>query len=298
MESKALRYFCEVARCGSFTRAAHALGVAQSAMSMAIKRLEESLGLQLFHRLERHISLTDEGEQLYQYARTIVQGLEHAQLAMEELRGLNHGLVRVGVTGMLGSYYFPPLLMAFRHQYPGIRLSIIDSGAQELQRMLEQGELDLAFIVSDQVPVSLEATAILRWQMVAVVNREHAFAELSCVPIERFLEEELVVFKPGYFHRRTIDQMAATVGIEPNISMETNLIQLLKSFVRSGFGISSFLSIVVEDEEDLLAIPFAEPFWLNIHLAWRKEGYLSVANCAFRDFIIDNTLSDRQKMLS
>ena len=179
--------------------------------------------------------------------------------------------------------------MAFRHRYPGIRLSIIDSGADELQKMLEQGELDLAFIVSDQVPLSLDAIAILRLQMVAVVNREHEFAQLSTVPIERFLEEELVIFKPGYFHRRTIDQVAEAVGITPSISMETNLIQLLKSFVRSGFGVSSFLSIVLEGEDDLVGIPFTEPFWLNIHLAWRKDGYLSVANRAFRDFIVDNS---------
>ncbi|MFT5419824.1 MAG: DNA-binding transcriptional LysR family regulator [Candidatus Endobugula sp.] len=289
LESKSLRYFCAVAGHGSFTAAADSLSIAQPAMSMSIKRLEEELGLRLFNRFDRQISLTDEGQKLYEYARPIVQSLNDAQQAMAELRGLDDGLVRIGMPGMLGSYYFPPLLMAFRHQYPGIKLSIIDAGADQLQAMLEQGELDLAFIVSEDVPDSLGAEAILRLPMVAVVAKEHAFAQLDCVDIEQFLQQELVIFKPGYFHRRIIDQMASESGIAPNISIETNLIHLMKSFVSRGFGITSFLDIVLEDETDLVGVPFAEPFSLNIHIAWRKQGYLSVANRAFRDFIVEHS---------
>ncbi len=288
VESKSLRYFYEVARLGSFTAAAEALSIAQPAMSMSIKRLEEQLGLSLFHRIDRQISLTDEGLSLYKQAQPILQGLENAQRVMEELRGLDAGQVRVGIPGMLGSYYFPPLLMAFRHQYPGIKLTIIDSGADRLQAMLEQGELDLAFIVSEAVPDSLEASSIMTLPMVAVVSKDHPFAQLPAVNIEAFLKEELAIFKEGYFHRRIIDQMAEKSGISPNIGIETNLIHLMKSFVRNGFGVTSFLDIVLEDEEELVGVPFLTPFRLSIHLAWRKQGYLSVANQCFRDFIIEH----------
>jgi len=286
MESKSLRYFCEVVQRGGFTAAADALKIAQPSMSMAIKRLEEELGLQLFHRIDRQVSLTDEGERLYEYARVIIQHINDADLAMSELRGLNHGLVRVGIPSMLGSYYLPPLLMAFRHKYPGIRLSVIDSGAERLLGMLANGELDLAFVVSEDIPPVLEAEAILRLQMLAVVPPDHSFTELPSVDIEQFLQEELVVFKSGYSHRRIIDRMAELAGVTPNISMETDLIHLTKSFVQRGFGITSFLSIVLDEEPGLVGIPFTDPFWLNVHLAWRKDGYLSVANRAFRDFII------------
>jgi DNA-binding transcriptional LysR family regulator len=296
MESKSLRYFCEVASCGSFTTAAEALNIAQPAMSMSIKRLEDDLGFSLFHRIDRQISLTDEGQRLYAYAKPIVQSLHEAQHAMEELKGLSNGLVRVGMPGMLGSYYFPPLLMAFRHQYPGIKLSIVDGGADQLQAMLENGELDLAFIVSEEVPLSLEAKAILRLPMVAAVTGDHPFAALEAVPIEDFLQQELVMFKKGYFHRRIIDQMALNSGITPNMSIETNLIHLMKSFVRRGFGITAFLDIVLEDEADLVAVPFTPAFSLSIHLAWRKQGYLSMANRAFRDFIVAH--SERTSALS
>jgi DNA-binding transcriptional LysR family regulator len=289
VESKSLRYFCEVAALGSFTAAANALSIAQPAMSMSIKRLEEELGLSLFHRFDRQISLTDEGEKLYAYAHPIIQSLNDAQQAMEELRGLSNGLVRVGISGMLGSYYFPPILMAFRHRYPGIKLSIIDYGADQLQSMLEQGELDLAFIVTEDIPHSLDAVSILHLPMVAAVSKEHEFAHLPSISIQQFLQQELVVFKTGYFHRRIIEQMAAETGIRPNISIETNLIYLIKSFVRRGFGITSFLDIVLEDEKDLVGIPFTDPFMLSIHIAWRKQGYLSVANRAFRDFIVEHS---------
>lgn len=286
MESKSLRYFCAVVNYGSFTGAADALSIAQPAISMSIKRLEEELGFSVFHRFERQISLTDEGRRLYDYAKPIIQSLGDVQQAMEELKDLSNGLVRVGMPGMLGSYYFPPLLMAFRHQYPGIKLSIVDGGADQLQAMLENGELDLAFIVSEDVPVSLEAQAVLRVPMVAAVTKEHPFAQLDKVNIEAFLQEELVMFKKGYFHRRIIDQMAEKSGIRPNISIETNLIHLMKSFVCRGFGITAFLDIVLEDEKDLVPVPFVPAFNLSVHIAWRKQGYLSMANRAFRDFIV------------
>ncbi len=286
MESKALRHFCAVVEQQSFTGAAEALAVVQPAISMSIKRLEEELGFRLFHRHDRQMSLTDEGRHLYEYAKPIVQSLGEANRAMEELRGLGNGLVRVGMPGMLGSYYFPPLLMAFRHRYPNIKLSIVDGGADQLQSMLEEGELDLAFIVSEDVPESLTAQAVLRLPMVAALTRDHPLAQRESLDIETFLHQELVMFKKGYFHRRIIDQMASAAKISPNISIETNLIHLMKTFVRRGFGITAFLDIVLEDEQELVGVPFNPAFDLSVHIAWRRQGYLSVANRAFKNFIV------------
>ena len=290
MESKVLRYFCVVVDCGSFTGAATALSIAQPAISMSIKRLEQEVGFPLFNRLERRLILTDEGEVLYRHAKTVTQRVDDARNAMNELQGLESGLVRVGIPGMLGSYHFPSLLMAFRHRYPHIKLSIIDAGAVQLQSMLEQGEVDLAFVETETILPTLEGISITRVPLVAAVAADHHFASRSHLDIEEFLQEELAIFKPGYLHRRLIDQRAEKIGIKLNISIETNLIPLMKSFVRQGFGITAFLDIVLQDGDGLVAIPFTEDFPLDIQIAWRKEGYLSMANRAFRDFMIEESL--------
>lgn len=289
MDIKPLRYFQAIAEANSFTKAANQLHVAQPAISMAIKKLEEELDLTLFHRHERQISLTDEGRVLLQHSRRILQAIDDARLEMEELKGLTKGEVRIGIPSMLGSYHFPPILMAFRHRYPELDLVVIEGGTWQLQQMLERGELDLAIIVAEFLPEELQAITFLREQMLVTVARDHPLACQTSVSYEDFFNEELVMFKEGYFHRKIVDRMAATSGREPNISFETNLIPLIKAIVKQGFGISTLLGMVIEEDPELVGLPFCDPVWLDLSIAWRHDGYLSRANQAFVDFLLEQS---------
>lgn len=287
MDIKPLRYFLAIAKSASFTRAAEQLNVAQPAVSMAIKKLETELGLTLLHRSDRKISLTDEGQRLLLHAEKIVQATDDALLEMKELKGLNQGEVRVGIPSMLGSYYFPPILMAFRHRHPTINLKVIEGGTWQLQRMLEQGELDLSVIVAETLPEGLETHRLLKEEMRVTVAKDHPFSRLDSVTPEVFFDEELVMFKEGYFHRRVVDRLAKETGKHPKIGFETNLIPLIKSITQQGFGVSTLLSMVVENDDELISRPFNPPIWLDLGIAWRKGGYLSQANQAFLDFVCE-----------
>ena len=285
MDTKPLRYLIAIAEQQSFTKAAQCLGVAQPAVSMAIKKLESDLGLMLIHRRDRNISLTDEGQKLLQHARRIVQACDEALLEMSELNELAQGEVRVGIPSMMGSYYFPPILMAFRHQYPTLTLKVIEGGTWQLQKMLESGELDLSVIVSESLPDNLATQPLIREEMLVTVATDHAFSELESVTPEAFFEEELVMFKEGYFHRRIVDLLAQSTGMTPKISFETNLIPLIKSITQQGFGISTLLAMVIEKDDQLITRSFEPPIWLDLSIAWRKDSYLSKANQAFLDFV-------------
>lgn len=289
MDLKQLRYFYEIVRLGSFTRAAEVLHVAQPAVSVAIRKLEAELALQLFQRHDRKVSLTAEGERLWVHAQRILQAVDNARLEMQELKGLTKGEVRVGVSGMMGSYYFPPILMAFRHRYPHLSLQVIEGGTWQLQQMLERAELDLAVIVREFLPNELEARVISREEMRVVVAREHPFAQQTAVSLAEFFKEELVLFRSGYFHRKLVDQLATELGVQPIIGFETNLILLIKSIIKQGFGISTLLAMAVEEDPDLVHLPFTEPIYLDLCIAWRREGYLSKANQVFVDFLLENT---------
>ncbi|ANG61330.1 LysR family transcriptional regulator [Marinobacterium aestuarii] len=295
MDIKPLRYFVEVARHASFTRAAEVLHVAQPAVSMAIRKLEAELELTLFHRNDRKVVVTDEGQRLLEHASRILQMVDDAQLEMQELRGLTRGEVRVGIPGMLGSYYFPPILMAFRHQHPNLRLSVVEAGTGRLQEMLQEGLLDLAIIVADAVPDELESSVFLRQQMMVILPQDHALAQQSHISYEAFFNEELVLFQQGYFHRKAVDQIAKRGNCTPNIGFETNLLPLIKSIVKQGFGISTLLAMVLRDDPELVAIPFEEPVWLDLSVAWRRQGYLSRANRAFVDFVLAHSAAAEAK---
>ena len=292
MDVRSLRYFIAVAERGGFSAAAEQLHIAQPAVSMAIRKLEQSLQLQLFHRHERRISLTDEGQVLLRHARTILQAVRDAEREMHELHALERGEVRVGIPSMLGSYYFPPVLMAFRHRYPQLRLEVVEAGTRQLQQMIHRGEIDMGVIVADTPPDDLETHRFLQAQMMAVLPVDHPLAGKDHIGYDAFFAEELVLFKEGYFHREVIDRLSAEAGVSPHIGFETNLIPLIKQIVRHGFGITTLLEMVVADDPQLVALPFEQPVWLDLSLAWRKGHLLSRANRTFADFVLEQTGQD------
>ena len=291
MDLKQLRYFQSVVDAGGFSAAARRLHVAQPAISIAIRKLEQELELTLLHRGERSITPTVEGEVLLRHAKTLLDLAASAELEMRELRGLAKGEVRLGIPSMLGSYYFPPILMGFKHRHPGLRLSVYEQGTRRLQQMIHDGELDLGVVVADSPPADLETRPLTREEMVACVPADHPFAQRASIGMAEFFSQELVVFKTGYFLREFIDRFSDRGGMTPKIAFETNLIPLTKAIVRQGFGITTFLRMVLDNEpqDGLVAVSFDEPVFLDLSLAWKRGGYLSRADQAFVDYILEQT---------
>ncbi|MEW8298543.1 MAG: LysR family transcriptional regulator [Candidatus Thiodiazotropha sp.] len=291
MDIRHLRYFRAICQYGGFTAAARQLHIAQPAISIAMRKLEAELNLTLLHRSERRITPTLEGEVLLAHAKRIIEMTEAAELEMEELRGLTRGEVRIGIPSMLGSYYFPPILMGFKHRYPELSLSVYEEGTRRLQEMIRIGELDLGVVVADGPPEDLETRLLTREEMVACVPKAHPLAARERLSMEEFFSHELVVFKTGYFLREFIDRYSLSHELSPKIAFETNLIPLTKAIVRQGFGITTFLRMVIDQDgqEDLVAIPFDEPVFLDLSLAWKKGGYLPRANRAFVEYVLSET---------
>ena len=285
MESKHLKHFVAVAEHGHFTRAAKALHIAQPALSISIKKLEQNLGVELFRREDRQVSLTDEGKVLYEHAKRILQQLEDAQLAIDELKGLEKGEVRLGAPSMMGSYFFPQILMAFNSRYPNLKLTLVDAGTRDIRKMLLNGELDIGMIDDVNVPDDLDTDHLLQVEMLAVVAKEHPFAKQKSVSFDAFFDNELVMFKPGYFHRDFLEDKALQCNKEMRFSFETNLLPMILSIVKNEFAITALLELVTQNEKDVVGVPFEPRVKINLSLAWRKHGYLSMADRTFIDFV-------------
>ncbi|AJE04318.1 LysR family transcriptional regulator [Geobacter pickeringii] len=289
MDLRQLRFFVEIARHGNFTKAAEQLHVAQPAVSMAIKKLEEELDLVLFSRQERKVALTAEGKIFLAHARRVLAEVKAAEMEMGELHGLSKGEVRVGIPPMLSAYYFPDIIRDFVRRYPNLHLSVYGEGAWRIQKMIEQGELDMGVIAAGIYPENLEVRRFLREEVVVCVPKGHSFAGRKAVSFDEFMQQPLVFYKEGYYIRELIFDVTKGTGIAPNIVFETNLFSLVKSLVRNGLGISTFLRMVVSNDEDLRAVSFDPPLYLDLLIAWKKLGYLSRANRAFVDFLLDQT---------
>ncbi|RKF21387.1 LysR family transcriptional regulator [Alginatibacterium sediminis] len=285
MTLKQLQHFLAVQRHASFTLAAREQSIAQPALSISIKNLERQLGVKLFLRHDRNVILSDEGKVLFSYAANIVQQLEDAQLAMSELKGLVKGEVRLGTPSMMGSYFFPDIIMAFKQRYPKLKLTVVDAGTQSIREMLLSAELDVGVILNQNVPPALETQLLLSSQMVAVFSPQHPLAKQALVNFEQFFENDLVMFKPGYFHRDFIDAACEAHNLSARFAFETNLLTMILKIVGQNFATTALLEIVTQNEDSVVGVPFNPAVHLDLALAWRKEGYLSIAERCFIDFV-------------
>lgn len=286
MDLRQLRVFTAVARHRSFTRAAEELHIAQPAVSMAVRKLEEELELTLLHRQEKRVALTAEGEVLLRHAERLLEQAQVAQDEMAELRGLARGEVRIGIPPMMSAYYFPQVIRDFRSRYPNLRLSVNGEGAARIQRMIVRGEIDIGVIAGAQIPAGLTGERFLREEIVACVPAGHRLADRASLPLEEFLAEPLLLFKEGYTMRELIDEQLQRLRVEPQVVFETNLFSLVRSLIKEGLGLSTFLRMVVRGDPELVAISFAPPLHLDLHIAWKADGYLSKADRAFVDFLL------------
>ena len=285
MNLKRLSYFCQLAKSGNFTRAANVIGIAQPALSISIRKLEEELGLKLINRAEKNDLLTSEGKVLFDSATKLLAQAQLVELELQELKDLSRGTVKVGISAMMGSYYLTDAILAFKQQYPDITIQLIDQGTAALEMMLSNGELDIALLRDVHEGSHLRYVGVIQEQMVVGVATSHAFASLSAVSLAQFCSQSLVLFHEGYFLREAVSQYSKTHQLSLDIKMETNLIDLQKTLVKNNIGITTCLPKVLGDQPELVAVPFTPPIVLNLGLAWKKNHYLSIASKVFIDFV-------------
>lgn len=288
MNLKRLDYFCQLADIGNFTRTANQIGIAQPALSIAMQKLEQEVGLKLINRAEKNALLTAEGKVFYQYASKLLAQSKQMTLALDELKDGMKGKVSLGVSAMMGSYFLPQLLTKFKQTYPAIKIHLIDQGTAALETMLINGELDLALVRCDEENSQLRYSAKMEEEVVAGLATSHPLANQKSLSLHAFCQHPLVLFHEGYFLRESVSEYSKKHQIELDIQMETNLIELQKSLVENNVGITTCLARILVNEKAICAIPFQPKMSFKLGLAWKKSHYLSKASQSFIRFFEEN----------
>src|SRR6266571_7190483 len=156
-----LATFQVVAKHCSYVRAAEELHFSQPAVSAQIRQLEETLGVKLFEQIGRRTHLTQAGDELYHYSQKMFAVIDEALETMEELRGPDHGRLRVGADTTVGTYVIPGLLGKFHQSYPEVEISLDVVNRAALVERIMSNEIDIAIVgrVPDDVPVVIEPFA-------------------------------------------------------------------------------------------------------------------------------------------
>ena len=291
MELRQLEYFQMASRLKNITRAAERLNVSQPNITVAIKKLEAELGIQLFDRSQKQLSLTPEGTIFLNRIELALRNIQDAVLEVNDYKQLQKGTIKIGIPSMIGAYLFPRIFSSFQHLYPHLDIYLYEEGSMTIREQLERDELDFGIVILSDASSSLQLLPMARNQIVACVPEEHPLARKNSININDISEADLIMLKEGSFLRYMVFNKLKMANISPNIVLESNQIETIKGLVSTNVGISFLLDFIVKGTPGIKILPFEDPIYVDLGLAWKKERYISKAAQSFIDFC-KNTLNE------
>lgn len=235
-----LRIFHTVANYESYSRAAEALGISQPAVSIQVRKLEESLGLPLVVQVGRASVLTDAGQTLKRYADRIFRLDAEAEAAMAEHLGLRRGHLRVGASSTPGSYLLPLAISRFAESYPGVQVTLTLGNSEATRQRLLEGCVDLAVVGEEPDPhPALRREELLRDCLVLVAAPAHRWAGgRPPTSLADLSNERLIVREPGSSTRKIWQACMEGQGVALAPFMELASTEAVKQAVAAGLGVS------------------------------------------------------------
>ncbi|MGA5411415.1 LysR family transcriptional regulator [Streptomyces lavendulocolor] len=233
-----LAYFAAVARHEHVTRAAHDLGVPQSTLSRAMVRLERDLGVSLFARKGRTLSLTPAGRTFLASAERALGEVERATDAVRADADPSAGRVAFGFLHTMGSETVPGLIRAFRVDHPKVRFTLVQNYGEAMIERLRAGDLDLCLTSPVPDAPDLVARRLDEQRLRLVVPDDHRLAGRKRVRLAEAADETFVTLEPGYGLRRITDALCAEAGFAPRIAFEGEEAETLRGLVAAGLGVA------------------------------------------------------------
>lgn len=299
MHLRTLQIFCAVATHGSFSRAAGALGLTQSAASQAVLHLEQHLGTQLIDRSVRPLGLTRAGRLYHNGAQQLVHDYQALE---EEVRSMEHqlvGRVKVAAIYSVGLSYLPEATERFAIQCPGVEVDVEYCKPPRVAKLVSTGAVDLGLV---SYPDEAKSVRTVLWQeepMRLICAPGHRLAERPQVHLEDLTGIPLVAFETGLAVRREIDRYLSQHSVRPRIAMEFDNIDSLIRAVQANRGISIMPEASVRREIAAGSLQMLDCDSLQLTrplgIAWRRGGRLGPAARQFAALLLGRPLEDARE---
>jgi DNA-binding transcriptional LysR family regulator len=297
MLSQRIRVFQAVAMYLSCSRAAQALSISQPGVTFHLKALEKEYGTELFERVGKRLYLTDAGRTLATYVQRLSLMEEEARVALEELKGLQSGLLVVGASATIGIYLLPEVLGEFRKRHPGIRVSLRVGNKRHTVERLTRNELDFGLVAGPVDDPTLVAEPYIDDELVVIVSPTHRFSSEPIVYPGELRRETFLVREPGSGTQELMEERLTQLGVEPADTMQLGSTEAIKQAVAANLGISIASRYSVEAEMAGGRLCAANVPTLKLHrrllLLHHKDKRLSKTAVAFR--LLLQELSVRQQ---
>jgi len=283
-----LQYFIAVAEEGTVSGAAQSLSISQSAVTEAIKELESDLGVTLFERHRRGLTITHKGHQFYRHANRILADVQDARRSFdsEEAAPLRH--LHLGVTSLVAGYVLSDLLARFRRAYPGVDVSAIEDNGDYLEHLLIGGELDVAVMVisnlRDRNALQAEIFETSPYRLWLPLG--HRLAGADSIELSDISSEPLIMLTVDETEENT-GKLLSALGAKPHVAFRTRSVEAVRSLVATGAGIAILPDLVyrpwslegdrIESRDISGTLPVVQ-----VGMVWRRGSSLPQAA---RDFI-------------
>ena len=280
-----LRIFFHAARNLNFTAAARDLFITQPAVTAQIKLLEEYCELKLFRKKGRGVYLTDEGRALYEYAKHVFSYEKEIEFAIEEMRELKRGILRLGTTKTYARYFMPFVLTRFHQTYSDIRIHLDEGSSHAMIQSLINFKNEIVIIAKIVSHPGVRFLPLSREGIVAIAHPEHPLAGKTIVSAEELARERIIMKEGGSGTRHLIDDLFFRTGKTPKIVMEISNTEFIKMEVQRGEGIAFLVesAVLLELEQGtLISLPIHdETLFLDVSIAYLEDQKLSPPAKAF-----------------
>lgn len=272
MEIHQLKYFCAVARHGTFTRASEVEHVAQPSLSQQILKLEAELGARLFDRLPRSAKLTVFGKAFLPKAERILRELDEAKTELQEMTGNEKGDVVVGIIPTIAAYLLPKLLKGFAARHPLITVKIIEDITPTLVQRLHNGTIDIAIAALPISESDLATEELFEEKFYAVLPKTHRRASSKSISLTELNREPFLLLKEGHCFRDSLIAACHKSKVTPSVVFESGQFATILAMVSAGMGVSAVPAMAVQPQAGCTFIP------ISGRHSTRKVGILSSRN--------------------
>lgn len=292
---KQLRAFCAVAKSGKMTDAAEELFLSQPAVSLQIRALEREMDTVLFERHGPRINMTREGQELYEMARPLVEGLDSLNSRFNrQIRGdLDSGEVVIAAGESTIIYLLPPLVAQFRESYPNIHVQLRNVTGRDGLAMIRDDEVDFAIGSMLDVPSDISYRPVYSFEPALIMAQGHDLADRESLRLEDIAPYGLILPPRRLTTWRMVDRVFQQHQVPFKVTLEVGGWEVIKRYVELDFGVSIVTGICLREDDKLVAKNMSAYFPKRSYgVVMRRGKYLSPQARAFLDVSEEASMPD------
>ena len=290
MSLDSYRIFYEVGVAGNITRASERLFISQPAVSKAIRLLEKQVGFPLFVRQAKGVVLTGEGQILFRYAQNAMEQMAAGEKMAANLRRLEDGVFRIGISHTLCRHWFLPWLKQFHNLHPHLRIQVFNRTSPETARMLYSGEIDFGIVSQPDPDGTFHFHALTTIEDIFVTNRKDMVPEKP-IPLRDIAGYPLMLLEKENTSRQQLERHFVSQGVPLKAEIEISSMDFLIEFAKIGLGVAVVVRSFVAQElasGELYEIPVIPPPGVrDVGILTNRDLPLSRAAQAFIRYLAD-----------